>query len=51
MRVFITRCDSCGRCLYDYDVRYTIKLGNAEFDLCDQCVTKIDPEDESQGKD
>ena len=40
-REFVSRCASCGRCLYEDIDRYAAKIGEAELWLCDDCVTLI----------
>ncbi len=51
MSYFVTRCDSCGRCLYDHDRYYKVKLGTADLDVCDRCVIPIEPNDEDETPD
>lgn len=44
---YVGRCDSCGHELYDGDLRYNVRLGNVDLELCDRCVellpTPYDP--------
>lgn len=38
-KLYVGRCDSCGRNLYKGDTIYNVRLGEADLQLCGWCVS------------